>query len=1500
MGLSLRNIGKKITDFASRGYDQINLFDDGRSYKTRTPTQTSSVLSQANNTIVKPFVRPVVQGVNTVKAGVGGAYGLGKIGASSVFGSDQDYLNTVRGVDTTMTRDLNPNSGLMGMGTYFKNRDELNAATPRMIAGKAINEGTQLAQFVAPELKVLKNPVANRMINNAGQSLVGSTVGQYVETGKIDPRKLAEDVAVGTAMGEVIPTVKYVAGKAVPVARKTAGKINETMYYPENKVKLSDNERGTISDYADMLRGGYVPKDAQSINNLHVHARQIAEKVGLDITSGSPFDRDMRIANFLESYDKAGQLREKGGYVQIGGEKPKVSLSKIDPNDPMGNKSILKRIKNELGSVYDDDSAMISLLRRIEKETGRKGLVDQWYVDTNEVKLSTTRANAKMVDNQNLREAYEGLKRKELKQFDEYSIARRELSYDPKMKTSKPRKELQAIRDKYEAQYGSRFDARKRAVDDLTNELEKEGIISKEKADMWRSNQDYTRIQRDMEDLLGVRTSASRSRSISTTSTKQKVTGSKREALSAAASDLQRRQQLEREIQRNKAATHTIDALESAGLTTRLVNADDVQARRQAFKTMKELKPVRDAVKVEADKTAKIAKELVDRNKKLGPEVLSRMEGAAPEVRKRAVSLANDGKRAVNKPTSKRLAKAPTSADFEEAFQQYLDGDSTLVRKMYEFMGNKREIERVQNKLDGLRAQYDQIKADRKDLWLDAKRHADLSTTNKNTISRFKDGIREVYEVHPDIKKVVENVSPYQLGILSRIISVPSRVLRAGATGFNIAFAGVNYIRDQVTSSILSKDVMATHNPKNIISGVWNATKGTLGENDNELWKMFTEFAGDRTVYDDLRNAKSSKRILRELRMGSKGKALNMATAPLRTLEDVISITEKATRFQNFKGIYEKARKQGLSEGEAYTKAYLAAAQNSVDFNRSSNFTRTMNIVFPYFNAGVQGSRSMARAFKERPLQTSAKSLAFVGLPAMAATAYNMSTKEGRAAWDSIDDYEKEDNFIIIMPGAHQTDSGSWEGIIKIPKPQGFRELTQPLQDITESFISKQPNEDSAMQVAQKILEGITGPVSIGSVGELEGSFVPQLAKPFVQQAMNQDLYSGKEIVPEYMKRDSDNPADWKYDSTSGTAQLVGKAINRSPLQVEKFVKDVFGSVGSNMINAADNAIAWVKGDNKLTSQNESDFTIGGRSVKGEILRRTSQASGDLLDENKTPGQKYYETVDKVMKESGLDRNEESAWNTLHPAKKNFMGEEIFDENNRLSAHTRASIYLQYPKVFIADARIDALQRAQGKPGNPIYDLPQEQLTRVLLKATLPPGAKDPELSNLYQQEWYQDYNTKRDAYYQAIKADMAKEGKTMPASTNPYPEAPQDLQKAMDQYSALPKGTGQRSAWISANPGLWQQMTNHWSAVDAWENKERVSMGLSPIDNTQSSTTGGYGYGNKDSTYGTSNSMRYAVSLNAGGSIAKPKISVKGGSTSTKKKYSVAKPKVSIKKSMV
>lgn len=1015
--------------------------------------------------------------------------------------------------------------------------------------------------------------------------------------------------------------------------------------------------------------------------------------------------------------------------------KPTVQLkgtTSIDPTDPFGNRNILTRIRNEAGSLVDDDAQMIKLLGKVEKETGRKGLVDQWYFDTGNVRASNAMANAKLRRSPELRGAIGGLNKGGLKEFDKYTAARAELKNYEGLPTSQTPAELQKTVSELGPKYEQRFGELNGYYKNLAQQMHAGGLIDDTKLQKYLASDDYVRIQRDMEDLVGNTFGGSKSRSLGTTTATQKRKGSAREILSPTSSAAKRTQDIQLEINRNKAATNTINVLQDIGLA----------------------KPVK-------------------------------------------------------------------------------------------------------------------------------------NVTNKNTISRLVNGKREIYEVPGDIKQVVDNVSPYQLGVISQIISAPTRMLRAGTTGLSAPFAAVNYLRDQGSSALYSKSVLDTHNPANIIAGLRSATKDVLGGSNDPLWQKFEQFAGDQTVFDELRNVKNTNQMLREVRLGGRGQLGNAVASPVRTVENLIGITEKATRFQNFKGIYQKTLKATGNEEEAVKQAVLAARQNSVDFQRSSNFTRMANLFIPFFNAGTQGSRNVLRSFRDRPVATAAKSLGTIVLPTMAATMWNLSDPTRREAYDSISDFEKEDNFIIVTPDAKQRDDGSWEGIIKIPKPQGYRELTDPARDVTEAFLKNEPVENVAKMFTDT-LGGITGPLNVESPEKAIGSVIPQQAKPWIQLAMNKDLYSGNEIVPEFMQEGTDDPTKRRFKGTSGSAQLIANQLGVSPIQVEKAINDVFGSLGRYGTNVADTTLAAAG----AIPQDQ----IGGRSAADDFSRRLFEARGELLDKNKSGGQKYYEDIKTVTQ--GLDKNELAAFNSVHPSKTNFLGEEIFDENKRIANYTRAGAYLNNPGTLEADRKLDQLQRERGKPGNPLFELPKPLLTKALLKSALPPGAKDPELSNLYKEPWYQDYQNARSKYYDQIKQSMQKEGKVMPKSTNPYPETPANLQKVMDTYSSLPKGTGERSAWIAANPGLFQQMTSQWSQVDAWENKERVAIGLAPIEGEATTGGKGGGGGRKGSGLGKS-TYAYAVSASAGGKTKAPKVSAAKPTKAITFAKAGAKPKVSIKKAL-
>lgn len=248
MGLTLRPLGKKLGDLWSRGYDQVNVFDNGLSATTRQVNPNvapRSVLNQAG-AIGTGIVRAPVQGANTVKAGAGGLYGLGKIGASSIFGSDQDYQNTLSGVSRTLNRDLNANSGLLGQGTFFSGSQEALNLTPGQLAGKSLGYGSQIASLVAPELRIGKLPrVVSRPIGNFGIGGVGSAGSQYVETGRVDPKVTFRDASTAAALGETIPLARASVKLAKPRAPlNERGAVGRDVTQP---VTVSEKEWQSIS-----------------------------------------------------------------------------------------------------------------------------------------------------------------------------------------------------------------------------------------------------------------------------------------------------------------------------------------------------------------------------------------------------------------------------------------------------------------------------------------------------------------------------------------------------------------------------------------------------------------------------------------------------------------------------------------------------------------------------------------------------------------------------------------------------------------------------------------------------------------------------------------------------------------------------------------------------------------------------------------------------------------------------------------------------------------------------------------------------------------------------------------------------------------------------------------------------------------------------------------------------------------------------------------------------
>jgi hypothetical protein len=780
-----------------------------------------------------------------------------------------------------------------------------------------------------------------------------------------------------------------------------------------------------------------------------------------------------------------------------------------------------------------------------------------------------------------------------------------------------------------------------------------------------------------------------------------------------------------------------------------------------------------------------------------------------------------------------------------------------------------------------------------------AREISQKEAARRNVLKVLDNGSPRYFEVSKDMKEAVQRISPFQLDIVGKIFAAPGRLFRAGTTGLNPVFITKNLVRDQATQAIMSKDAAATS--KYFLDGLGNAMKDFGIDNNDPIWNKFLSVAGDTTSYDLTRNLTKSKQVVKEL-SGASSKYGDAVLHPIRTIEDFASITEKATRFQGFKGIYEKAIKEGATEEEAMMRATLTAWQNTVDFNRAGQWGRVANLVFPYFNPGIQGSRQLARRVGEAPAQTLLKGTAFVGTPLLVATLWNMSDEQRKAVYNNIPEYEKQNSLIIVPPGTKQNEDGTYD-VIKIPLPPGISNLYQPFRRGTEAAMG---NPVEAEKILGDVAEAFSGPIKISEPSQNISTFTPQIIKPTLQAAANRDLYTGEKIVPDYIENSDAENQDKAYKGTSGTARFFGNILNKSPIKVERFIKDTFGTVGSQVLNASDRALA--------ATGRIPEEQIGGQSVAEGYAKAFSKASG-IENYNKSEGAKFYDAVENATK--GLNKNEKEAFfGTVMPSRKDFKGSVLNDKTFYDSA-SKATTWLRYPKTFEASKAVDAEARKQGKGGDPIYDLPPDQLKTVLnMMANYSPGNYE-EKAIKELNPWLEDFNKKRSAYFESVIGvkDASKDpmGQVIPKASkeleakinnskglegkdaakfyedNPdvtdfysqletyqrakraflglpqfdrYPTPSPEVKNLMDSYNALPKNNGPlkkdgtasspaRSAWIKSHPNEWAALTDHWNKTTLFNLQkdaatavyEGIEMDQKNIDKiTGGSGQGGYG----------------------------------------------------------
>jgi len=748
----------------------------------------------------------------------------------------------------------------------------------------------------------------------------------------------------------------------------------------------------------------------------------------------------------------------------------------------------------------------------------------------------------------------------------------------------------------------------------------------------------------------------------------QKLVGSEREVESPMQSLMTKTYDAIVQGERNKAAQTLVAYKDLPGNPFQLVplrTAENINARIDLYSEAKILKPLQ-------NKIDKLIKTRAKSLRTLNTEVNNLNKAGVKEATK--------------KTAEKEITKVKRFQP-KQLIEQLINEDSSKLKAIKAKIENREpKVAELIDSITVMKEQFDDIKSYRGELFDEAKLLKDVKARGKDTISVLRDGVKEIYETTPDIARAAKALNVEQMGLLGKIFSLPTRVLKLGTTGISIPFTLANVAKDQVSSFINSSRGLKSSIANPIVFGKALWTSLGHGKMYDEMIRNGAMF----TSFDISRN--QAPKTLKQIRANRNvaSKALYTVTHPgqlLRAAENIMSRTEEFTRAQQYVGTKRALMKEGRTVSDAVIEASKQSRSASGNFARRGEWGQVVNAVVPYLNASIQGNRSLIQAFAKRPKSTTAKLAATVLFPMAAITAWNLRDEKRKEAYDDMAEYEKENNFIIVPPNPTKDERGRWN-VIKIPITPNIANLGNI---VRKGMVAMQTAEDFDFVAATKDLIGSVSPVEPDKQSILS-TLTPQAIKPTLQSQANYDFFTDRPIVPKSMERLS--PEKQKYPWTAATAAKLAEKAGWSPLKVEAFIKSTFGSVGGQALNVSDRVMAAAG----LISKDE----VGGTDIADAAYARFGKAAGGASDDTEIAGlqEKLMDQADEGFELKAEAESLYKEYKGLSAEEANNKAKELKKTNPRLfeklkDVASEEKLGLSYDEKLVKQLQVKNGERAK-------------------------------------------------------------------------------------------------------------------------------------------------------------------------------------------------------------
>lgn len=1154
-------------------------------------------------------------------------------------------------------------------------------------------------------------------------------VAQALASGTTDPKEIAKIVAlnvgggalVGGTLSAAIPAVsKIISGVKQAQADLVSGLVAQG-YSRQEAMKLA-SEGGFLGTLFD------TPKVASAREAVSRLQSQLEAEIRKDKPSKAIVNRMRNAIRQAEiSRDKIMRQELEGGYLKLPELKPR------EPKTPVSNMgSTTQRVRGQLVDYLAPLSDLVKQSKlpaaknpytAARNFAGRFGKVQNRLDDLSTV-LTPAKDILPDVKHYGLLERYEELAGRGVTQFPD--------NLTPDMIRAQKAALAQALGPEKLARVEQTLEALRTYQDNLLQEARDAGIISAESyAQIKKDNEKYIPLQRlaYIEEQGDNFARGSNSFNVSSQSLVKRLGGSTKEVADPLESIVRNTYKTVDLVERNKVAQQVADLSslpEFSDIVIPLRTAENVTERMSLFSEARELKPLQNKVErliqTRGSWLRRLQTELRNLNK-AGVKEATRPSTPTPlpelrsKVKIKTVAPGDEvvrfGKndrlleRTPGKPGSVTATDAgfaiPTAAETRKFVERLITEENVNLAAIKRKIGTREpRLTELLDTIGTLRNNFDEIETYRRGLLDQGRDLKDLNVPQgMEKISVFRNGIKEEYAVPKEVGAALKNLNQQSADIVTGWARATGSLLRQGATTLNVAFIPSNTIRDFYTATVASK---VGFTPFDWVRGFAEAVR--KGDDYRKFLESGASFSG---YFERNQNVNKTVRKLTEGKVVKAARYLN----PLETIRRIGETLELAPRIGVFK--------RSLRKGKSLPEAALNSRNATVDFARAGSSMKVFNQWIPFLNARLQGTLNVAGAIKNKPVASALKLSALVGAPVVAT--YLNNTRNHAEVWKDIAQYEKDSNFLVIY-GDERDKDGNPTQVVKIPKADVARIFGNPL----EAFLSHLDGSDPKRldQLAVDMLSDVS-PVSFARNGDpslqtLASSTLPPTAKAVVETATNKNLFTGRDIVPQYIDGvpSKNLPAEEQYtDRTGAPAKFIGKKLNFSPLKIENLAGTQFGGLGRQLIDPlkAPTTVAGRfsgarGGQDEIEKQKEAEAVLQVQAVDKLDLVRKAKVELDKIKAASDPVAAYMDLYrnDQALAEQVNKQGEKEGkgWNYTDALIDQMQVENgqralyMYDQFQKLSTdEERAALWIDYTsKELLSKNVAEQLQYLfeNGKP----------------------------------------------------------------------------------------------------------------------------------------------------------------------------------------------------------